>query len=495
MRKPTHVILICSLLVASVVAFPSAAPQQEGRQGRGREPGSGPPTDTAAYALARYAVNLKYEDLPPAVVAIAKRRLLDTLGCVYGGYNSEVATILRDVIGAEGGAAESTIIGSGQKVSAENATLVNGNMIRYLDFNDTYWSTKGYMHPSNSIAEALAMAERQHASGKDLIVAIVLAYEVQTRLIDTFRFPGFQQHSGGGFTAPVVAGKLLKLNADQMANAIGIAGGTNFTLQGVYGDGFTSMMKSYGYASGSKAGVTAALLAQKGFTGPVTIIESYNRAFEKNVPLTTLVTTPKQYGVTLAWMKPYEAFHVSHSPISGVIDLVKRDNIKPDQIENVFVRGLPTRANTERRRNSTIPRTKEEADHNLNFLLAMAITDGEVGTEQYAEQQWKNPKVQELMKKMEFQGDAELTKDFPDKWVSIVEITTKDQKVHSLRVDLPKGGPNNPMTDQEIESKFNKMALKLMRKPQADSIIKSIYDLDKMTDVSQLMKLLAIPKS
>jgi 2-methylcitrate dehydratase len=487
-------VLQLSVSLSLVAVMGVGAVAQRAASGQEQEP-AGPPTDTAAWALARYAVGLTYENLPKDVVEITKRHILDTIGCALGAYSSNEMTILRTGVMSEGGTPESTVIGSGQKTNASNAALINGNMIRYLDFNDTYWSKRGYMHPSNTLAEALAMTERQKGSGKDLILATVLGYEVQNMLIDDFDFPGFQQHSGAGFAAPVVAGKLLQLTPEQMANAIGISASTNFVLSGVYGMGFTSMMKSYGYASGSRAGVTAAILAQKGFTGPVTIVESYERNFEKGNKLNVVTSPQKDFAVSKAWFKPYEAYHVSHTSISAVIQLMKQDNIQPDQVDNVFIKGLPSRTNTERRRLTTIPRTKEEADHNLGFLIAMAVLDGQVGPDQYAKQQWKDPKVRQLISKVETQGDAELAKDFPAKWTCIVEIKTKDGKVHTLKLDLPKGGPGNPLTDQEIESKFRNMASKLMPASQVDQIIKTVYGLDSLTSVSDLTKLLVVAKS
>jgi 2-methylcitrate dehydratase len=499
--KKAAIWVLCSRVVVSLVVVavsliglgPVAA--QQAKVG-------GPPTNTAAWALARYAVALKYEDLPADVVAITKRHILDTVGVALGAYTAPSIGVIRDVIMTEGGTPESTVLGSGQKTSVVNATVINGSMIRYLDFMDTYWSDKayGYMHPCNSIAEALSMAERQHASGKDLIVATVLAYEIQSRLVDTFVFPHISQHTGAGFTAPVVAGKLLGLNAEQMANAIGIAGSRNFTIEGVYGIGFVSDMKEYGYAAGSGNGVMAALLAQKGLTGPVTIIESYQKGFEKNQSLDPLIAPRKEFKISQAWMKPYEANHVSHSAIAGVIQIVTEHNIKPDQVEKVDVRGLPTQPEgVEPLRFLTqgtfgAIRYKNDADHNLAYLLSMAILDHEVGPDQFDKEQWKDPKVQELMSKMEFKGDMELVKDFPRLWTCIVQITTKDKQVYTQRVDLPKGGPKNPFTDKELEAKFSKLVTKLMPQAQADQIIKTIYDLDKLDDVSGLMKLLIVAK-
>lgn len=486
MKKACIVALLASIGVTLIGSTPAVAQQVRVEA---------PPTDTAALALARYAVGLKYEDLPPDVVAIAKRRILDSLGTAYGAYDVPAMAILRNVIVGEGGKPEATIIGSGQMTNAANATMINGTMIYYANFSDTYWSNdKGYMHPSTSIAEALAVAERQHATGKDLILATVLGYEMQSRLADTFRWPGFEQHSAGAVAAAVVTGKLLGLNAEQIANAIGIGWSHSLIMRGQYGAGYISNEKDLGEAAAAANGVTAALLAQKGFTGPVTIIESYRNDFEKDASLEPLTAPRTDFAITKAWMKPYSGFHVSESAIAGVIQITKEHHLQPDQIQKVFVRGLPSRRDTGITHNMVIPSNEEEAAMNLSYLLAMGIIDGEVGRAEFAKDQWRDPKVQELMAKMEFQGDAELTKDFPKKWTAIVQITTKDGQVYTQRIDLPKGGPDNPFTDQELEAKFNKMATKLMSQAQANRIIDTCLNLDKVSDVSQLTRLLKVSK-
>jgi 2-methylcitrate dehydratase len=483
-------IVVVSLIAAGLIGLGQAAAQQVKPEG--------PPADSASLELAKYAVDLKYEDLPADVVAITKRRILDAIGGVYGAYEAPSMAILRSVLMSEGAKPESTIIGSGEKTDAANATIVNGSMIYYANFSDTYWSLdKSYMHPSTSFSEALAMAERQHASGKDLILATVLGYEMQARLADTFRWPGFEQHSAGGLAAAVVAGKLLGLNVDQMANAIGIGWAHSLIMNGQYGEGYTTNEKDLGETAAAANGVLGALLAQKGFTGPLTIIESYQRDFEKNANLATLTDPPRKgfEGITNTWMKPYSEFHVSESATAGVIQIAKDHNLKPEQIQRVFVRGLPGRRDTGITRNTSMPTNESEASLNLAYVLAMGIMDGEVGRDQFAKEQWKDPKVQELMGKMEFQGDTELTKEFPKKWSSIVEITTTDGQTYTQRTDLPKGGPDNPFTDEELEAKFNKMATKLMSKAQAEQIIKACYDLDKLKDVSELTKLLKVTKN
>ncbi|MBI2988731.1 MAG: MmgE/PrpD family protein [Deltaproteobacteria bacterium] len=447
--------------------------------------------DTAAVALGRFAADLRYEDIPQQAVERTKRLILDSIGCALGAYASEPCSIVRTIVEGLGGTPESTIIGSGLKTSCPNATLANGAMIRYLDFNDTYSSRSvSSVHPSNTIAEALAVAEREHASGKELIVAVILGYEVQFRFQDTFAMPNFFHATVGGFAAPVVAGRLLGLNAEQIANAIGIAGGHNFTINSVYGEGEAiSRMKCMAHAFASQSGVTAALLAQKGFTGPTSIIESYNRDFE-GVPLAPLTERKGAWAVLRGWMKCFPAYHKSHTAITAVLELVREHGIKAQQVEMVHVKVFD-RAVTKVRNCSRRPQCQEEADHSLPYLLAIAILEGEVGLDQFAREQWKDSRVLELMGRMEFQGDAEFDKLFPERWPAVVEIKTGNGQRYSRRVDYPKGAPQYPMTDKEIEAKFRGLAKKVLRDEQIQQIMDTAYHLEELDDVAKLMALLA----
>ncbi|MCH6575009.1 MAG: MmgE/PrpD family protein, partial [Bacteroidetes bacterium] len=196
--------------------------------------------------MAEFALELRYEDLPTEVIDEVKRYLYDSVGCALGGYNTNDVKAMMEIYGDMGGKPEATLFGSGKKLPAANATLLNSLMIRALDFNDIYWK-EDPSHPSDLIPAALAMAERQNSSTKELIVAIVLAYEFEQRLC-LFAKPGVRERKWHHatltqFVSPIVAGKLLGLDAEQMENAIGISGGHNFT-PGAAAAGQLSMMKN-----------------------------------------------------------------------------------------------------------------------------------------------------------------------------------------------------------------------------------------------------------
>ena len=237
---------------------------------------------TISQIWAEYAVNLTYEDLSAKAIAAAKMFLYDSFGCALGGSKTEDFAILAEVFGEIGGRGECSVIGSNLKTDVRSASLINGVAIRALDYNDVYWK-QDPSHPSDLLPAAFCVGEREKRSGKDLIVAIVIAYELEMRMCEA-AFPGVREvglHHATltQFVAPVVAGKMLNLNAEQVTNAIGIAGAHNVTL-GAVTAGKLTMMKNTVDPMATESGVFAALLAQKGFCGTTPIFEGREGLFE-----------------------------------------------------------------------------------------------------------------------------------------------------------------------------------------------------------------------
>ncbi|RKX24737.1 MAG: MmgE/PrpD family protein, partial [Candidatus Zixiibacteriota bacterium] len=230
---------------------------------------------TISRKIAEFAVGLSYDDLSPEAINEVKRYLYDSIGCAYGGYHTKDVGILRDIYKGMGGAEEATLIGFGDKMPVVNATLVNSLMVRALDYNDIYWK-EDPSHPSDLIPAALAVGEMVGASMKDVIVAIILAYEFEMRLCE-FAVPGVRERKWHHatltqFVSPIVAGKLLGLSIDQMVNAIGINGSHHHTI-GCPTAGKLTMMKNTVDPMAVQSGVFAALMAQKGYSGTEAVFE------------------------------------------------------------------------------------------------------------------------------------------------------------------------------------------------------------------------------
>jgi 2-methylcitrate dehydratase len=450
--------------------------------------------ETGAYVLADRALGIKFEDLTTRAVEYTKRLLLDTLGCALGAYLSEPSKIVRSVVGEFYGKPEATIIGSGAKVLCQDAAMVNGALIRYLDFNDCYWSarTVDYAHSSETIAAALAVGEKVHATGKAVIEAIVVGYECDARLCDTFQYTakGWMHHTRAGYVGPVVAGKLLGLGRDGIANAVGIGGSHNHTVYGVYGEGGRiSMMKCLGYALGLQSGIVAALLAQRGLTGPTTIIESFNKVVAGNVDLGPLGDDRQEPMIVRSWIKPFPASYESQAAITAAVQLATKHRIEPEDIQEARLRVHhqinPSRLNH-------VPETREEADHSLLYLLAIALAEGNVGIEQYNRELWKDPKVRDLMGRITITIDEEFNRNFPVKRPAHLEIIARQGEAYQCHVDYPKGTPQNPMTDEELEGKFRSLAAMVMGEGQINRIKDLVYSLEDLDDIGVLMEALTL---
>src|SRR5258708_24273857 len=256
-------------LVAGAPALPAAAQTGQGSSTVGRDQVSlGEP-------LARYATELKYEDLPEDVVLIAKRAILDTIGCAFGGYDAGPSKIAIKLAGDVTSKQPATVLFSGIKTSPDLAVFANGVMIRYLDFNDAFVSlTHGAGHPSDTIAALLTSAEIAARSGRDLVTATVLAYEVFSKVADVFDYlgNGIDHSTITGIAAVVGASSLMGLTAQQMVQAIGITvGGNTATRQGRADE--LSNWKAFAAADACRKAMFSVQLAQNGMTGPGKVFE------------------------------------------------------------------------------------------------------------------------------------------------------------------------------------------------------------------------------
>ncbi|MBI2907931.1 MAG: MmgE/PrpD family protein [Chloroflexi bacterium] len=474
--------------------------------------------DSIARQLSRFAVNLRFEDLPEEAVRYTKQLVLDTLGCALGGYLSEPSQIARRVIGELGGKGECTVIGSGVMTSCPNATLTNGIMVRYLDFNDSYMSIGG-SHPSDNIPSALAVAEREHVGGREAIVAVVLGYEVQGRFVDTSRFPGYHHATMGGFAVPVIAGKLLGLNEEEMTNAIGIGGSHNVTLAGIYGEAWSlyakavdevgnngaptgnpgeesqiNLIKAAAYPFAAQSGVMAALLARRGFTGPSTIIESFLKISVGDIDTTALTQGRERLRILDSQLKPYAAGYWTHTPVASALKLVRENNLKAEDIDLVQISGIRGATVALAGEKAYKPTSKESADHSTPYAVAIAILEGDVGPDQYARQQWLDPRVLDLMSRIKCTFDPELDKFWAERRARTVnvEIRTRSGNSYSCLMDYPKGDTKNPMTQEEVEAKFRNLASKVMAEAQIRQVIRAVDGLEEVEDIGQLMELLVV---
>jgi 2-methylcitrate dehydratase len=453
---------------------------------------------TVAQELAQHTERFAYEHLSDQEVHAAKRVLIDMLACAVGAYDSDTGKILRCLVEEQGGSQESTVIGTGVKVPCANAALANGGMTRYLDYNDTYFRANGKLrfgiHSNELIPAVLAVGERQHASGKEVITAIALAYDLAARFIDAsfaqnLHLRGWHYSSIAGFVVALFAGKLLGLSEEQLANALGIAGVHGITLDIIDAEGEPyNMTKNIGLPYVAHAGITAALLAEKGFTGPARAIEG-NKGFVHAVmggvyDLETLTRARNQPAILEIHQKSLAAEHTTQGAVNAVLTLVKDHDLRPEDIERVRIEATTRTANHTGDFTKRYPVNKETADHSIYYLAAIAIRDRAVGPGQYTSDRYTDPLVRSLIDKITVEANPDLDEFI---FAGIVHIRTNDERELTCRVDYPKGNSRNPMTDEELVEKFRGTALQFMDKGQADGIADCVFDLDKLSDVGALM--------
>jgi len=452
--------------------------------------------ETISRQMARFAVALDFGDLPEDVVYEAKRFVLDSIGCALGGSQLEDCQIMWEVLRDLGGEEESTVIAFGGKSSCVQTTLINSLLVRAMDYNDIYWK-QDPSHPSDLIPAALAVGEREHRSGKDVLVAIVLAYEFEMRLCE-FAIPGIRERKWHHatltqFVSPIVAGKLLGLTEDQMTHAIGISGCHNLTL-GAVTAGKLTMMKNTVDPMATASGVFAALLAQKGYTGPEAIFEGKEGlldTFGGEWDLSRLTEgLGESFRIKECAMKAYPTEALTHSPITATLELVRTHNLKPERIQKVAIRTIARAVDILADPSKYQPTTKETADHSLPYCIAAAIVDRKVTPQQFEEEKLKDTRIWNLLPKIEVIADPDLEKVFPELKATVVEITTTEGQTYSLRVDYPKGDPRSPMSEEELLEKFYSLADPVIPREKQDRIVETIWKLDQLNDIGEFMTLL-----
>src|SRR5215470_5281225 len=371
-----------------------------------------------AQQLAEYGCRLQFEDLPAAVVHETKRRFIDSLGTAIGAMDADAYAIARRCALRVQSAQGAGLLGGGRS-SVEWATFANGLLIRYLDYNDTYLSLEP-AHPSDNLAAVLAVGEMSGRGGRDLITAVVLAYEVQCRLCDaaSLRKSGWDHVTYGALSSCAAACKLLGLDAARTTHALGIAGVCNVALRQTR-SGELSMWKGCAFANAARNGVFAALLAEEGMTGPAPIFEG-ELGFMRLLtgpftlaPLGGTGTPPAPFMISQTYIKFWPAEYHSQSAIDAALQLrpevgdVRRVASIDIHTFNAAVDIIGKDPEKWR------PRTRETADHSLPYCTGVALVDGEVGEAQFEPARFTDPALLDLVARIQVHRDVALNERYP----------------------------------------------------------------------------------
>src|SRR5437762_1312741 len=417
---------------------------------------------TQVEQLAAFVVRARYEDLSEEARQELKIRVLDALGCAIGALDGPPINMIREQIEDFGGRPLITLIGGG-KTAPDRAAFYNSALVRYLDFNDSYITKGETCHPSDNLGAVLAASEYASKSGKEFLTALAVAYQVQCRLSDVapVRAKGFDHTTQGAYAVAAGVASALGLSTAQVANAIAISGTTNNALR-VTRTGDLSHWKGLAYPNTAFGATHAAFLAMRGITGPLEV-------FEGNKGLMDAITGSFELdwaqenleAVQRTSVKKYNAEFHSQSALEGVLELHAAHHVRPEEIESVRVDifdvayhiiGGGEEGDKQR------VRTKEEADHSLPYMVAVALLDGDVSPTQYAPERIVREDVQSLLRRVTIQPDEELSKRFPAEMPCRIQITLKDGRTFAIEKQDYEGFYTRPMSWEKAVAKFERLA-------------------------------------
>lgn len=444
-----------------------------------------------ANRFADYAHNLKFEDLPRPVIHEVKRRFIDSIATAVGAMDAEAYAIARRCALRVQGNPGVGLFGGGES-SVEWATFVNGLLIRYLDYNDTYLSLEP-AHPSDNLAAVLAVGDLMRSGGPELLVTAVIAYEIQCRLCDaaSLRKHGFDHVVYGALSSAAAACRLLRLDPVRTAHALGIAGVCNVALRQTR-SGELSMWKGCAFANAARNGVFAALLAAEGMTGPAPIFEGelgFMKLLTGPFEVAPLGGPTQPFMITETYIKFWPAEYHSQSAIDAALQLRPEIGDVADIVAidiHTFNAAVDIIGKDPEKWR---PRTRETADHSLPYCTAVALMDGEVTDAQFEAERFTDGRLLELVAKVKVHRDEGCNARYPAGIPNRLTVTLKDGRRLVREVEFPRGHARNPMSDEEVEHKFRALVEPRLGKDRAGEILKACWGLDRLKDARELVKL------
>jgi 2-methylcitrate dehydratase len=414
-----------------------------------------------------------------------KIRVLDSLGCALGALSGEPVRIVRQNIDEFGGNPICTLIGGG-RTAPDRAAFYNGALVRYLDFNDSYLAKGETCHPSDNLGAVLAASEYALMSGRQFLTALAVAYQVQCRLSDEapVRMRGFDHTTQGAFAVAAGVSKALELNRKQTANALGISGTANNALR-VTRTGGLSHWKGLAYPNTAMDGLRAAFLAMRGITGPREVFEG-NKGWIGTIAGDFELDWSKEdlERVTRTILKKFDAEIHAQSALEGMIELKRRYAIDGRAIERIRVEifnvaHLIIGGGAEG--DKTVVRTKEEADHSLPYMLAVAALDGEVLPGQYRPGRIASEDVQSLLRRVAVIPDPVFSGRFPEEHACRVTVVMKDGRTFVRDKADYEGFHSRPMSWDRVIEKFESLAGDAADPVLRREIVDAVRYLDQLT--------------
>jgi len=448
---------------------------------------------TQVEQLAAFVTRMTYEDMTEEARQQLKIRILDALGCAFGALEGPPIKLLRAQLADFGGNPLVTLIGGG-KTAPDRAAFYNSALVRYLDYNDSYLAKKETCHPSDNLGAVLAASEYARRSGKDFLTALAVAYQVQCRLSDVapVRARGFDHTTQGAYAVAAGVSKALGLDQARTANAIAISG-TAYNALRVTRTGRLSNWKGLAYPDTAFGATHATFLAMRGITGPLEVFEGNKGLMDSITGRFTLDWTQENLeAVRRTSVKKYNAEFHSQSALEGILELRAAHHIRPEEINSISIDIFDVAYHIiggGEEGDKKQVQTKEEADHSLPYMVAVALLDGEVTPAQYAPERIVREDVQSLLRKVTIRPDEEMNQRFPTTLPCRIQITLKDGQTLSIEKQDYEGFYTRPLSWEQAVAKFERLASPYTAATQRASIVETLASLEAK-EVAQLTELL-----
>jgi 2-methylcitrate dehydratase PrpD len=445
--------------------------------------------ETISHKFSQFVTQLTFDDLSADQVYKTKTYFLDWLGSAWAGQTQPPIKMMLEVVHSLGGKPESTLIPDNSKTMSLLAALINGASSHMVEMDDLH--RESVFHPAAPIMPAVfAAAERQKASGKDLILGIVAGYEVGIRVAVSVGQSHYNRwhttSTCGTFGAAAGSAKILDLDEEQGVWALGSAGTQASGLWEFLVE--SAMSKQLHPGKSALNGLLSALLAQKGFTGARRILEGekgFFRATSKDFDEgKCLAGLGMKFLFERNSLKYYASCGHTHSAIEAVLQAINTNPTPAEEIERVNVSiyqaALDLLGDVE-------PTTPYLAKFSLPFCIATALRYGHVNTGDFIETRLEDPDLLQIMERVKIRSDPQLSMHYPGKWPARAEIITRDGKSLKGRSDYPKGDPENPLEERDVIEKFGDLTKGLLSDSTAEAIVERVMQLEDMDDVSNLL--------
>jgi len=447
--------------------------------------------------IAANLLRVATEAIPSEVVEHTKALILDAIGCALAAADEPAFARASRVFNQLGGNPDCTVIGSARRVNLPQAVLLNGILIRSLDLNDAYTGPGQMGHPSDNIAVALSVGEKFEASGLAVIVSVALGYEIYCRMQDIIPARATWDHTtASALAAPLIAGRLMGLNAEQLAHGAALSATHGNTLA-VVRTGQLANSKAAANAMVASQAVLCALFAAEGMTGPMGVIE-HPRGLSTGMLAGAnldLLAQPigESYRIMKSAIKAYPCIGTAQTMVAAILRARAGLAEPAREVERVEVAmaDIPivrAQAADEQRR---FPESRESADHSFYYLAAAALADGEISEAQFAPGRWLQPKMREAMARVSVRTDAGLNQHTPGSYPAVVKLILQSGESREVAVIFPKGHPDNPMSAAEVEAKFRACARGRLSAARQDAVIGKARQLEKLASIADVMSALA----